>query len=201
MVIARAGDLKKYDNTKISKELSSSESFIGTMSAASTQVENQAKGDVLSITMVAKPNTNISYGVVAAYAKESTSKNPIINVTTNYDGKTLSYNVNVNEVDPKKASRLELFALCAYADDVGLGDKSTFGTYQTLHTYEEMAKYNGYISSDTQAGTLEQFENEKINWVNMSQKVMGLLYKCNDLAQYNKGIRIMDLFANYPKVG
>ena len=34
MVIARAGDLKKYDNTKISKELSSSESFIGTMSAA-----------------------------------------------------------------------------------------------------------------------------------------------------------------------
>ncbi|SEW18346.1 hypothetical protein [[Clostridium] fimetarium] len=200
MVLAGVGDMKKYDSTKIPQGLISSESFIGTMSAASTQVENQAKGDFLSITMVPKPGTNISYGVVAAYAKESTSKNPIINVTTNYDGKTVSYNINVNEVDPNQASRLEMFALCAYADDVGTGDKSTFGTYQTLRTYQEMAKYNGYISSDSEGDTLEQFKNAKSNWVNMSQKVMDLLYKCNDLAQYNKGMSIMNLFSDYPKV-
>ena len=201
MVLAGVGDMKRYDNTKIPQGLSSSESFIGTMSAASMQVDNhQAKGDVLSLTTVAKPGTNISYGVVAAYAKESTSTNPIINVTTNYDGKTVSYNINVNEVDPNHASRLEMFALCAYADDVGIGDKSTFGTYQTLQTYQEMAKYNGYISSDSEGDTLEQFKNEKLNWVNMSHQVMDLLYKCNDLAQYNNGISIMNLFAKYSKV-
>ena len=200
MVLAGVGDMKKYDSAKIPQGLISSESFIGTMSSASTQVENQEKGDFLSITMVPKPGTNISYGVVAAYAKESTSKNPIINVTTNYDGKTVSYNIKVNEVDPNHASRLEMFALCAYADDVGTGDKSTFGTYQTLRTYQEMAKYNGYISSDTEGDTLEQFKNAKSNWVNMSQKVMDLLYQCNDLAQYNKGMSIMNLFSDYPKV-
>jgi len=32
-------------------------------------------------------------------------------------------------------------------------------------------------------------------------KVMDLLYICNDLARYNKGISIMYLFANYPKEG
>jgi len=83
---------------------------------------------------------------------------------------------------------------------VGTGDKSTFGTYQTLRTYQEMAKYNGYISSDTEGDTLEQFKNAKSNWVNMSQKVMDLLYQCNDLAQYNKGMSIMNLFSDYPKV-
>jgi len=51
-----------------------------------------------------------------------------------------------------------------------------------------------------EGNTLEQFKNEKSNWSNMSQKVMDLLYKCNDLAQYNKGISIMDLFAKYPEV-
>jgi len=200
MVLAGVGDMKKYDNTKIPKGLSSSESFIRTMSAASTLVENQAKGDALSITMVEKPGTNISYGVVATYAKKSTSQNPIINVTTNYDAKTISYNIKVNEVDPNHASRLEMFALCAYADDVGTGDKSTFGTYQTLRTYQEMAQYNGNISSDSEGDTLEQFKNEKSNWSNMGRQVMDLLYKCNDLAQYNKGISIMDLFDDYPKV-
>jgi hypothetical protein len=81
----------------------------------------------------------------AKYAECSTQDNPVIYVETNYGGKTVSYNVNINEVDPNNASRLEMFALCSYADDVGIGDDSTFGTYKTLCSYMEMANHNGFV--------------------------------------------------------
>jgi len=188
-----------YGSTSHSKTLSSSDSFMGTISAASTQVDKQAEGDVIGLKMIKKQGTNIFYGIKAIYSEKSTRENPIVNITTNYEGKKVSYNVNINEVNPNNASRLEMFALCSYADDQGLGDNSTFGTYQTLCTYVEMANHNGYISSDSDGDAWEKFENEKMSWVNMSQKVMDLLYDCNDLIQYNKGISIMNLFSLFSK--
>lgn len=169
--------------------------FMGVMSAASKQMDKQENGDVLGITMINEPGTNIFWGAKAKYASCSTNENPVIYVETNYGGKTVSYNVNINEVDPSKASRLEMFALCSYEDDIGIGDNSSFGTYNTLRTFEEMAIHNGYIESQTNdISLLEQFKNEKLNWINMSKSVVDLLYKCKDFLQHKKGLNILDMF-------
>ncbi len=172
--------------------------FMGVMSAASKQADKQEAGDVLGISMIKEPGTDIFWGMKAKYASCSTPDNPVIYVETNYGGKTVSYNISVNKVDPSNASRLEMFALCSYADDIGIGDNSTFGTFRTLRGYEDMAIHNGYINSET--GNLNAFDlykNEKLNWVDMSKQVMDLLFRCIDLAQYNKGLSIMDMFSKY----
>lgn len=185
----------EYVNNSYIKKHKSENDFTNIISTASQQTTKQEDGDVLGITMLKEPGTNRFWGMKAKYASCSTQDNPVIYVETNYGGKTVSYNVNINEVDPNKASRLEMFALCSYADDRGIGDNSTFGTYNTLRSFEEMAKYNKYINSQTQElNALNQFKNEKLDWINISEKVTDLLYKCKDLVQYRKGLKIMDMF-------
>ena len=186
-----------YDSSLKTKRTSND--FSEYMSAASRKAEKQESGDVLGLTMLKEPGTNCFWGMEAKYAECSTQDNPVIYVETNYGGKTVSYNVNINEIDPGNASQLEVFALCSYADDIGIGDGSTFGTYSTLRSYKEMAAHNGYVDSQMQEpGGIVQFKNEKLNWVNMCEKVVDLLYKCNDPVQYKKGLNILDLFSKYP---
>lgn len=188
-----------YTNDTYAKNQKVANDFMGYMSVASEKVEKQEDGDVLGLTMIKEPGANRFWGMKAKYADCSTQDNPVIYVETNYGGKTASYNVNIHEVNPSSASQLEIFALCSYADDIGSGDNSTFGTYSTLRSYKEMANHNGYLDSHMEeCSTFKQFMNLKINWVNMSKKVMDLLYKCNDLIQYKKGLNIMDMFSQYP---
>lgn len=134
-----------YINDSYSKKQRVGNDFIGHMSLTSRKVEKQEDGEVLGLTMIKQPGTDCFWGMKAKYAECSTQDNPVIYVETNYGGKTVSYNVNINEVDPNNASRLEMFALCSYADDVGIGDDSTFGTYKTLCSYMEMANHNGFV--------------------------------------------------------
>lgn len=188
-----------YINDSYSERQKASNDFMGCMHVASNKVEKQEDGDVLGLTMIKEPGTDCFWGMKAKYAECSTKDNPVIYVETNYGGEAVSYNVNINEVDPNSASQLEMFALCSYADDVGIGDNSTFGTYSTLRSYEEMANHNGYLDFQIEElSTFKQFKNVKLNWVNMNKKVMDLLYKCNDLIQYKKGLDIMNLFSKYP---
>jgi hypothetical protein len=195
-VNSQYGGFTNNSYPKINKDKNN---FLGSMSAAATLVDLQDNGDVLGISMIEEPGTNHFWGMKAKFAECSTKENPVIYVDTNYGGETVAYNININEVDPNNASRLEIFALCSYADSQGIGAKSTFGTYNTLRNYEEMANHNGYI--DTKMGNVnvfEQFKDEKLNWVNMSHQVINLLYNCNDIIQYNKGLDILDLFSKYP---
>lgn len=182
-------------NSSHPKNCACSNDFMGVMSAASKQIDKQEYGDVLGLTMINEPGTDIFWGAKAKYASCSTDEDPVIYVETNYGGKTVAYNVNINEVDPSNASYLEMFALCSYADDIGIGDNSTFGTYSTLRSFENMAKHNGYFEAQTDdISGLEQFKNEKLNWISMSKSVVDLLYKCKDFIQYRKGLDILDMF-------
>ncbi len=188
-----------YINDSYPKKQKVTNDSTGYMPVESQKVEKQEDGEVLGLTMIKEPGTDCFWGIKAKYAECSTQDNPVIYVETNYGGKTVSYNVNINEVDPNSASQLEMFALCSYADDIGIGDNSTFGTYKTLCTYLEMANHNGYLDAPIEeCSTFEQYKNVKLNWCNMSKRVIDLLCKCNDLIQYNKGLNIMDLFSKYP---
>ena len=102
-------------------------------------------------------------------------------------------------LDPNNATKLEMFALCSYADQMGMGDKSTFGTYQTLLGFEKMSIHNGFFNGKVvEEPAWDMFISAKLDWENAFYKVKDLLYKCNDLGQYSKSLSILDLFSKYP---
>lgn len=92
-----------------------------------------------------------------------------------------------------------MFALCSYADQMGMGDKSTFGTYQTLLGFEKMSIHNCFFSGKVvEEPAWDMFTSAKLDWENAFYKVKDLLYKCNDIGQYSKSLSILDLFSKYP---
>lgn len=167
--------------------------FTSTITAVASK--NKTNDKILGLTMIKDNDANIFYGMKATYAPESTPGNPIIQIDSNYGGKKSTYKIPINDINPDNASRLEMFALCSYADDQGVGDKSKFGTFQTLKGFEDMSIHNGFLGEGIkEATTFEEFRNYKLNWVNACKKTVDLLYKCNDLIQYNKGKDILNLF-------
>lgn len=161
--------------------------------------QNHNSEEIIGLSMINDSTSNQSWGMKAKYAEGSTAENPIICVETNYGGKTTTYNININDINPNNASRIEMFALCSYADDNRIGDKSTFGTFQTLKSYEDMSFHNGYLDRKlNKTSTWEQLQNIKLNWKSSCENMLDLLYKCNDISQYNKGLDIINLLSKYP---
>jgi hypothetical protein len=134
--------------------------------------------------------------MAAKYAAASTKDNPIVQVSCNYGGEQVFYNININEVDPSNASRLEMFALSAYGDDQGMGTNNTFGTYNTMRYYQGNANELGIIAAED---GLEAFENQKFNWLEICGEVMKSYLKGNLLNQYSEGTSLINLFTKYPK--
>jgi len=190
-----------YANNLYQRTTKSSDSFMGIMSTTSEKVEKQTAGETIGFGTIIEPNSNVGWCMKAKYAEKSTPENPVVYVETNYGGETVAYNINVNDVDPGNASRLEIFALASYADDQRIGCGSTFGTYNTLNNFETMAIHNGYFGKYVEsASTWEQFTNEKLNWEDACRQLTDLFYNCNDLLQYKYGKGIMDMFSKYPAV-
>lgn len=128
--------------------------------SATQNMQEVNEGKVLGITMIPKEG-NMSYGMVAQYAEKSTKEDPIICVTSNYGGRVEKYYVHVNDVDPADATQLEMFAFLSYADDQGLTDAGSFGSYHYLKLYARNAEENGYAMQVSGYGN---FLQEKQNW-------------------------------------
>lgn len=77
--------------------------FYANISDAAKLTEERSSRPVLSMTMI-PDGGNITYGMTAKYAEHSTDADPVIQVSSNYGGKTVIYNVNINEVNPQNAS-------------------------------------------------------------------------------------------------
>lgn len=143
--------------------------FYSSISSAASISESKAVGDPIGMTMMRFGNTNQHYGMVASYSAESTSENPIILVSSNYGGKNVTYEVNINEVNPRNASQLEMFALSSYMDDQGMTDGGSFGTYSKVKYYGLNASENGYnINIDDVM--------EKTDWIGMLKEMMSLYF-------------------------
>lgn len=119
--------------------------------------------DVLNIGTIYDPATHINYGIRAEYAPNSTPDDPVINVTVQKGGgQTETHAVRIHDINTMNATDLEMFALCAYADDMGFGTGGTFGSWQTLKTYSENAALNGYGSAA--GASTQDFATQKKNW-------------------------------------
>ncbi len=186
---------ENYYNSCIQKKQDTGgNKFLANMSSAATKVDQSDDTDRIGVTMI-NDGTNTMWGASARYAINSTEDNPIVQVSTNYGGESVVYNVNINEIDPRNASELEMFALGSYADDKGMGTSSSFGTYQTMKVFKMNAGING--DAEASAG-LEDFLNEKMDWVSMCEKMMKNYFEAGVLKQYKDGMVLMDLFSKFP---
>lgn len=90
-------------------------------------------------------------GFIAKYADSSTEQEPVIKVG--------DYEVRVNDVDPKNATEIEMFALTSYMDDKGLTDNTGMKTFNKMRAYSSQAEYNGFcdgIADPTTAWSLNR---------------------------------------------
>ena len=192
MRIAETGTYYAFsNNTYQKKEQIGKNDFYGNISFASELTKERNDSKVLGITMIPEEDSLITYGMRAQYAVESTEAAPIVQVTSNYGGKSVSYLVSINEVDPKNASQLEMFALCSYADDKGISDGGTFGSYQHL---EYNAQHNGYCNG---MGGTDCFVNSKFKWEEIVSKMMEDYLKAGVYRQYQDGVNLMSLFQKF----
>lgn len=180
-----------YQSSFYQKKQQTTGDVYGNISSASELTEDKNDSKILGLTMIPEEGSNITYGMRAQYAKESTEKNPIVQVTSNFGGKTVSYNVHINDIDSRNASQLEMFALCSYADDKGISDGGTFGSYQKLKYYSINAQDNGYCS---RLGGTDTFINTKFDWEGIVSKMMNDYLSAKVYNQYQDGIKLLSMF-------
>ena len=174
--------------------------FYGNVSAAATKTTAGNESRVIGLTTIPYSDM-MSYGMKAQYAPESTKENPIIQVTSNYGGETVSYNVNVNEVNPQNASQLEMFALLSYADDAGISKGGTFGSYQQMKTYSYNACENGYIAgySVSSFSSYETFMTCSFNWTGIVSRMMEDYLSAGIYDQSRSCKNLLDVFGKFEK--
>lgn len=160
-----AGTAYAYRKTATAREeFYSAVSSAAQLTEETSLAQYQNDSNVIGLAMIPCGDSNVSYGMKAQYAAESTPDNPVIQVTSNYGGQWVSYNVNVNEVDPRNASQLEMFALLSYSDDQGISDGGTFGSYHQMKVYADNAQANGYWEGN---GSWDDFVNAKHDWLSL----------------------------------
>ena len=167
---------KNLDNDKTMKNGYESsgepkvDSFYSNLSDATERATEKSVGDVLSLTMIPYDEMN-SYGMVAKYSSASTEKDPIIQVSSNYGGVQRCYDVHVNQVNMHNASELEMFAVCAYTDDVGITERGSFGSFSRMKVYAMNSADNGDSASILDPKKVAQ----RLDWL-MILACMGNLY-------------------------
>lgn len=169
--------------------------------AVSKSEEGEEKGEFLGLTMIPEEGKSMVYGMRAMLSNKSTPDKPIVQIISNLDGKKEVYDVDISKVNPENATRLEMFALCCYADKYGMGTGSTFGSFHTFKMYEETARVNGCTKQiDESVSAWEQFTNEKNNWIKMNESVLDILKTHKDpkvMDLFSKGKKLLNLYSKY----
>ncbi len=156
-----------YTNEYKSKS-AAKQDYENTMKMKMPETENK-ENKVLGMGFLHDKNNPISYGMTAKYAEDYSEDNPVIKVNVTKPNGKEEYLININEVNPRNASEIEMFALCSYADAKGIGTGGTFGSWQTLNYYRDNASHNGYFELSN--GT-DSFQNVKQDWMKMVQLMM-----------------------------
>ena len=154
----------------------------------------ETKNKVLGMGFLHEKNNTVHYGMCAMYAEDYSEDNPVIKVTVTKPNGKEEYHININEVNPRNASEIEMFALCNYADAKGIGTGGTFGSWQTLNYYRDNASHNGYFEMTN--GT-DSFKSVKQDWMKMVQTMMKDYMEAGLFKQSLDGQGLLGIFGKY----
>lgn len=105
----------------------------------------------------AKNEETVKTDISARYATDSTKENPIVEVSLQIGGETITQEINISEVNPRKATQLEMYAFF-YHQDMVTGEKNT---YQKFLSYVENAVQNGHFEGNQNYG---DFTEKEYDW-------------------------------------
>lgn len=151
---------------------------------------SEEANEYLGMTTIADGNSNISYVMRTQYAKKMTKDNPIIEVIWNYGGENKCQQVYIKLINPKKATMLEMFALCSFADAVGIYKEDT-GSFQKLKCYAYNAAMNGRCKEIT---NYNDFSNRKLDWDDIINYMKDVYLDAEIYNQYQQCLKLMDMF-------
>lgn len=172
--------------------------------------EKEFMGSATSRTMSSDKGENIGVmtignrGYIAKYADSSTEENPIIKVG--------DYEVRVNDVDPKNATEIEMFALTSYMDDKGLTDNTGMKSFNKMRAYSKQAEYNGFCSGVSEQGAVWTqkrdwtiiLENAKTSYYKMPQSYhhgLSCERMINSLLEWSQGLQDNKAINSYSENG
>lgn len=151
-----------------------------------TAVGNQ---DLLGIGFFSVSGSNMKYGMKAEYAEDSAADNPIIKVTVQTGHGAEEYRIPINEVNPRNATEIEMFALLSYTDAQGISDGGSFGSYQRMKVYAENAEMNGHWEGNH---SFDDVQNRRYDW---QQIVIDMWDDYSDAGIYSQMLQCMNLNA------
>lgn len=157
--------------------------------AWSDSIEGQGSSDGKNIGFAALSagENGRCYELYAQYASDSTERDPVVTVQVNHGQESLTYQIHINKVNPRNATQLEMFALLSYADDQGMSDSGSSGSYQSLMAYAENAKLNGYWEGNAE---YKDICNQSCDW---QQIIIDMWEDYSDAGLYSQKLRCMDL--------
>lgn len=150
----------------------------------------EEKNEYLGMTAIADGNTNISYIIHTRYAQQSGKKNPMIEVIWNHAGENRCQPVSIKAINPQKATMLEMFALCSFADAVGIY-KEDVGSFQKLKCYAYHAAMNGRCR---EIANYNDFCKQKLNWDDIVNYMKDVYLDAEVYNQYQQCLKLMDMF-------
>lgn len=90
------------------------------------------------------------------YAAASTKENPVVKVSMQIGGETITKEINISEVNPRKATQLEMYAFF-YHQDMVTGEQNT---YQKFTSYVENAVQNGHFEGNQNYNDFTEKEHD-----------------------------------------
>lgn len=144
---------------------------------------------VLGLTMVSDKATNMTYAVSAQYAADSTESLPVVRLTANYKHETTSYEIKICDINPKRASMKEMFALCCHVDARGILDGGSFGTFHLMKQYMKNAAKKGMCEK---VNDYTEFLCKKLDWDVIATFMKDEFLAAGLLEQYQDCLRIID---------
>ena len=185
---ASSAYVNEYRNKNMPKQ-----DYESTMKMKMPETESK-ESEILGIGFLHNENNTVHYGMCAMYAEDYSEENPVIKVNVTRQGKTEEYRININEVNPRNASEIEMFALCNYADAKGIGTGGTFGSWQTLNYYRDNASHNGYFEL---TNGIDSFKSVKQDWMKMVRLMMKDYMDAGLFKQSLDGKGLLGIFERY----
>lgn len=116
---------------------------------AAQQIQGSLTSGIIGLSVLGKNNN--FYDVSARYAQDSTTENPVVEVTVGQDGEESGvYRININDINPTNATQMEMFALFSHKD-------AQSGLEEQPKSYMEFLKnISGLGANATQAGSFAE---------------------------------------------
>ncbi len=137
--------------------------------------------NILENTVITVPYSNVKYEMTAEYADNFSEDTPFIKVTINSDENKQECHINIDEINLRNASAVEVFALFSYADAHEKNMGFSESIWNTL---------TGYVKNDA---AYEQ----KLDWTAMVEETRDEYMSSGLYKQVSDGNKLLSLFEQY----